>query len=79
MAKLPNVARGDVVAVLIGAELGAALGLLVFGGIPLLPIGVTLAGAALGPLALRAWRPLRLVLFQRWLRTRLRGSALPPT
>jgi hypothetical protein len=73
------VARGDVIAVLIGAEVGVAIGLLVFGSVPLLPIGVTLAGAALGPVALRGWRPLRLLLFQRWLRTRLRESALPPT
>lgn len=74
-----GVARGDVIAVLIGAEVGAAIGLLVFGSIPLLPIGVTLASAALGPVVLRGWRPLRLVLFQRWLRTRLREGALPPT
>lgn len=69
---LPGVARVDVVAVLIGAELGAAVGLLVFGGIPMAPLGVTLAGALSGPLLLRAARPLRLLLFRRWLRTQLR-------
>jgi hypothetical protein len=74
-----RVARGDVIAVLIGAEVGAALGLLLFGSVPLLPIFVTLVGAAWGPVVLRGWRPVRLVLFQRWLRTRLREGALPPT
>lgn len=74
-----GVARGDLIAVLIGAEVGVAFGLLLFGGVPLLPIWFAFSCAALGPIVLRGWRPLRLLLFQHWLRTRLREGALPPT
>jgi hypothetical protein len=70
--RLTPPARSDVVAALIGAEAGAAIGLLWFGGTPLLPIGVTLGGAATAPLALRASRPLRVRLFRHWVRAQLR-------
>jgi hypothetical protein len=74
LAKLARMKREDVVAALIGAEGGAAVGLLVFGGIPMLPLGITLGGAAAGPLLLRAGRPLRRLLFRHWLRTQLRAG-----
>jgi hypothetical protein len=67
--------KRDVAAALIGAEAGAALGLLVLGGAFLAPIGVALAGAAAGPPVLRASARLRALLFRRWLRSRLRNPA----
>jgi hypothetical protein len=67
--------KRDVAAALIGAEVGAALGLFAVGGAFLAPIGVALAGAAAGPPVLRASARLRTVLFRRWLRSRLRDPA----
>jgi hypothetical protein len=67
--------KRDVAAALIGAEAGAALGLLVLGGAFLAPIGVALAGAAAGPPVLRASARLRTLLFRRWLRSRLRDAS----
>jgi hypothetical protein len=66
--------RVDVVAGLIGAEAGAAIGLLLFGGTPFLPIGVTFAATAAGPLGLRLSRPVRQHLFRHWLRSQLRAG-----
>jgi hypothetical protein len=64
----------DVAAALIGAEVGAALGLIALGGAFLAPIGVALAAAAAGPPVLRASARLRTLLFRRWLRSRLRDA-----
>jgi hypothetical protein len=72
---LPSPARSDVAAALIGAEAGAAIGLLWFGWTPLMPIAVTLGTAACGPLLVRASRPLRRLLFRHWLRSQLSGPA----
>ena len=72
---LPSLPHSDVAAALLGAEAGAAIGLLWFGWTPLMPIAVTLAGAATGPLLVRASRPLRLLLFRHWLRSQLGGPA----
>ncbi|HEY6779354.1 MAG TPA: hypothetical protein VI111_00270 [Thermoleophilaceae bacterium] len=71
----PAPARSDVVAALIGAEAGAAIGLLWFGWTPLMPIAVTLGIAAAGPVVVRASRPLRLLLFRHWLRSQLSGPS----
>lgn len=73
--QLPSLARSDVAATLIGAEAGAAIGLLWFGWTPLMPIAVTLGAAAAGPLVVRASRPVRLLLFRHWLRSQLGGPA----
>jgi hypothetical protein len=67
--------RNDVVAALIGAEAGAAIGLLWFGGSPLQPIGVTLGAAIAGPLIVRGSRPLRRLLFRHWVRSQLSGPS----
>jgi hypothetical protein len=69
------VSKRDIAAALIGAEVGAALGLVAVGGALLAPIGVALAGAAAGPPVLRASGRLRTLLFRRWLRSRLRDAA----
>jgi hypothetical protein len=74
---LPTPPRSDVAAALIGAEAGAAIGLLWFGWTPLMPIAVTLAAAASGPLLVRASRPLRRLLFRHWLRSQLSGPSSP--
>jgi hypothetical protein len=66
--------RVDIVAGLIGAEAGAAIGLLIFGGTPFLPIGVTFVATAAGPLVLRTSRPVRQQLFRRWLCAQLHAS-----
>jgi hypothetical protein len=66
--------KRDVAAALIGAEVGAALGLLVVGGALLAPIAVALAGAAAGPPVRRGGARLRTLVFRRWLRSRLRDD-----
>jgi len=58
--------------VIIGAQVGAALGLLLLGGSLFLPLVTTAAGAGAGFLAHRAW----LGLVRRGLRRRLRSAAL---
>jgi hypothetical protein len=62
-------ARREIVAAIIGAEIGAALGLLVLGGIPLAPLGLAVLGAAVGAAVMHA----RHKLFQRWVRSQLRA------
>jgi hypothetical protein len=67
--------KRDVAAALIGAEVGAALGLLVVGGALLgAPIAVALVGAAAGPPVRRGGARLRTLVFSRWLRSRLRDD-----
>jgi hypothetical protein len=63
-------ARREVVAALIGAEVGAALGLLVLGGIPLAPLGLVVVGAASGAGLMHA----RHTLYRRWVRSQLRAA-----
>ena len=63
-------ARREVVAALIGAEVGAALGLVVLGGFPLAPLGMVVLCAAAGAGLMRA----RHTLFRRWLRSQLRAA-----
>jgi ABC-type proline/glycine betaine transport system permease subunit len=65
----------EVVAALIGAEVGAAAGLLLFGGLQGMPILLMVAGAALGPLVAIVVRFVRNVFLRRWLRSQLRTDA----
>jgi hypothetical protein len=59
-------------AMIIGAQAGAALGLLLLGGSLFLPLLTTALGAAAGLVVRRAW----LGLVRRGLRRRLRAAAL---
>jgi hypothetical protein len=63
-------ARRDLVAAIIGAELGGAVGLLALGATPLAPLGLAALGAAAGAGAIR----LRHALIRRWLRSQLRAN-----
>jgi hypothetical protein len=67
-------ARRETVAVLIGAEAGAAIGLIGFGSTPLAPLAMAALGAGLGPLAALAVRRARHALARRWLRDQLRAT-----
>jgi len=62
------------VAALIGAEAGAALGVLKVSGTPLAPLGLAAAGAAIGPLAMLSVRGARTALVRRWLRAQMRAA-----
>jgi uncharacterized integral membrane protein len=63
-----------IVAALIGAEAGAGIGLLLFGGRELVPLGLAAAGAVVGP-AIALWlRAVRLLLFRRAVRKQLRDG-----
>jgi uncharacterized membrane protein len=66
--------RREIVAVLIGAEAGAAVGLLGFGSTPLAPLAMAAIGAGVGPLAALALRHARHVVARRWLRDQLRAT-----
>jgi hypothetical protein len=67
-------ARREIVAALIGAEAGAALGLLAFGGRELAPLALAAAGAVAGP-AIAIWlRAVKLLLFRRTVRRQLRDE-----
>jgi hypothetical protein len=61
----------EIVAAIIGAELGTGIGLLAVGGTLLAPLGLAALGAALGAGAVHV----RNTLLRRWLRAQLRGSA----
>jgi hypothetical protein len=63
-------ARREVVAGIIGAEVGAGIGLLAVGATPFAPIGTAAVGAALGAGLLS----LRHALIRRWLRSQLRAA-----
>jgi hypothetical protein len=63
-------ARREVVAAIIGAEVGAALGLLVLGGTVLAPLALLVAGAATGAGVMHA----RHKLIRRWVRSQLRAA-----
>jgi hypothetical protein len=65
-------ARREIVAALIGAEAGAGIGLLAFGGRELAPLALVAAGAVVGP-AIALWlRAVRVLLFRRAVRRQLR-------
>jgi hypothetical protein len=59
----------ELVGAIIGAEAGAAIGLLALGASPLAPLGLAALGAGIGSGAVRA----RQVLIRRWVRQQLRG------
>jgi hypothetical protein len=67
-------ARREIVAVLIGAEAGAAVGLLAFGSTPLAPLALAAVGAGAGPLAALGLRRARHALVRRWVRGQLRAT-----
>ena len=62
--------RREIVAALIGAEVGAGVGLLAVGDTLLAPLGMAVFGAAAGA----AVASLRGLLIRRWLREQLRGA-----
>jgi len=59
---------------IIGTEVGAATGLFVFGGRPLLPLLVTAIGAATGAMSVTPALRVREWVFRRWLRKSLREA-----
>jgi hypothetical protein len=63
-------ARREVVAAIIGAEAGVAIGLLAVGATPFAPIGLAAVGAVLGAGVMS----LRHALIRRWLRSQLRAA-----
>jgi uncharacterized membrane protein YccC len=63
-------ARLEIVGAIVGAEAGAAVGLLAFGSVPFAPLGLAVGGAAFGAGALH----LRHALIRRWLRGQLRAA-----
>jgi hypothetical protein len=62
-------ARREIVAGIIGAEAGVAIGLIAMGATPLAPIGLAVVGAGLGA----GLMSLRHLLIRRWLRSQLRA------
>jgi hypothetical protein len=60
----------DIVAAIIGAQVGIALGVLLVGGTVLAPLGFGLLGAGIGAGAVRT----RNLLVRRWLRAQLRAA-----
>ena len=66
----------EIVAALIGAEAGAGIGLLAFGGRELAPLALAAAGALVAP-AIAVWlRAVKLLLFRCAVRRQLRDG--PP-
>jgi hypothetical protein len=68
----------SIVAALIGAEAGAAVGLVVFGGTIFAPLGLATAGAVTGSLALAAGTRVRRSLVRRGIRQQLRHGHPAP-
>jgi hypothetical protein len=66
----PRMETRDIAALLIGLEVGLGVGLLVFGGMLLVPMAMGIGGAALG----FAIRKGRLQLIRRALRSQLRAA-----
>jgi CBS-domain-containing membrane protein len=58
---------------IIGTEVGAATGILAFGGRPLLPLLITALGAGAGALSVTPVLRMREWVFRRWLRKTLRA------
>jgi uncharacterized integral membrane protein len=73
-----KLAPRPIVAALIGAEAGAAVGLVVLGGTAFAPLGLAAAGALAGPLALAAGVRVRRVLVRRGIRQQLRQGHPAP-
>ena len=66
--------RREIVAVLLGAEVGAAVGVIGFGSTMLAPLGFAAVGAAVGPVAALGVSRARRALVRRWLRDQLRAT-----
>jgi hypothetical protein len=62
--------RREIVAAIIGAEAGIAVGLFVVGGTPLGPLGLAALGAGTGA----GFVHVRQQLIRRWLRSQLRAA-----
>jgi hypothetical protein len=73
-----NNAPRAVVAGLIGAEAGAAVGLLLFGGVPFAPLGLAAAGAVGGFVGMAGFERVRRSLVMRGIRRQLRGGRGAP-
>jgi hypothetical protein len=73
-----KLAPRPIVAALIGAEAGAAVGLVVLGGTTFAPLGLAVAGAAAGPLALAGIVRVRRGLVRRGIRQQLRQGHPAP-
>jgi hypothetical protein len=73
-----KLAPRPIVAALIGAEAGAAVGLVVLGGTTFAPLGLAMAGAAAGPLALAGGVRLQRALVRRGIRQQLRQGPPAP-
>jgi CBS-domain-containing membrane protein len=58
---------------IIGTEVGAATGILAFGGRPMLPLLITALGAGAGALSVTPALRAREWVFRRWLRKSLRA------
>jgi hypothetical protein len=67
-----KLAPRPIVAALIGAEAGAAVGLVVLGGTTFAPLGLAVAGAAAGPLALAGGVRVHRAIVRRGIRQQLR-------
>lgn len=67
-----------IVAALIGAEAGVAVGLVMFGGTIFAPLGLAGAGAVAGPLVLAAGTRVRRGLVRRGIRQQLRQGHPAP-
>ena len=73
-----KLAPRPIVAALIGAEAGAAVGLVVLGGTTFAPLGLALVGAMAGPLALVGGVRVQHALVRRGIRQQLRGGRPAP-
>ena len=73
-----KLAPRPIVAALIGAEAGAAIGLVVLGGTAFAPLGLAAAGAVAGPLALAGGLRVRRVVVRRGIRRQLRQGHPAP-
>jgi hypothetical protein len=74
-----RLAPRPIVAALIGGEAGAAIGLLVFGGVPFAPLGLAAAGAIGGFVGVAGLERIRRGLVMRGIRRQLRGSSSTPS
>jgi hypothetical protein len=73
-----KLAPRPIVAALIGAEAGAAVGLVVLGGTVFAPLGLAAAGAVAGPLALAGGVRVQRALVRRGIRQQLRRGHPAP-
>jgi ABC-type proline/glycine betaine transport system permease subunit len=65
----------EIVAALLGAEVGAGIGLLAFGGRELAPLALAVSGALAGPLIAIWLRAMRTLLMRRAMRRQLRAGS----